>query len=569
MGFAMIYFLIGHRGVGKTSSLKSVENSVDLDEEISAEHDIRDYFEQNGEKKFRELEIKTLERVLKEKSPSYVSLGAGFELEKFDFPKGSKFIWIQRKSDLEGRIFLDRPKLEKDKTSVEEFFIRQKVRNEIYKRFSNFTVEFEEGETEDDFIQTLEGREGAVGTHGFYTLIKEEELEFLDANIEIRSDFFSNEEILKILSRSKGTRLVAIREDQNQELLDKVKGLEDILIDVPLELKDKHDLSAFEKSRVIVSEHDYISQDEVKSINQEGHHVKWAPEVESFEELMEFHQSVEGLNVSFLPRSVGEIKGRWNWYRQITFWQNKITFFRYGLNEYLDQPAHYEVKLKPEKTQPLHGAVIGGDVSLSYSPSFHREFVYKNFGGIYVHISLFPDEFTKENLDFMKKLGIRLFSITSPFKKSVGEFLGTGLKLNTLYLGHKNKGADTDAVAVDFLVSKLDDQSALIWGNGAMGQSIFEKLEGGKSKIQSIRSYVPGSLKNRVFDVLIWASGVDCLMHPELETPPNKVFEFKEHSQAREVALKWSVDYESGHEFFKIQALAQQKFWLKSFKEDS
>lgn len=567
----MIYFLIGHRGVGKTSALNCVENGVDLDAEISKVHNIREFFETKGEKKFRTLEMETLKNVLETSQPSYVSLGAGFELDKFNFPENSKFIWIQRKSDREGRIFLDRPKLEKDKGSVEEFAMRREVRNKFFEKYANFTVEFEEGESEDDFLQTLEGREGAVGTHGFYTLVKKEELEFLNVNIEVRSDIFKSEEIIKILDKAKSNlKLVALRSGPDQVLLDLLKTRTDVLIDVPVEIKEQVDLSAFESSKVIISEHDFISSDEIKELNAEGHHVKWAPEVESFQELIEYHESAKGLDVSFLPRSVGEILGRWNWYRQVTFWNNKITFFRFGLNNYMDQPAHYEVKLKA-KENAKYAAVLGGDVSLSHSPSFHRDFIHQNFGGAYLHISLYPDEFLPENLSFMKSLNIRFFSVTSPFKRNVGEFLKSDLMMNTLYLGPINRAVDTDSNAVKALSKELSGSSrVLVWGSGAMGQSIYKEL-GEKATLQSIRSYNEGSLKSKEFEVLIWAAGADCLVYPELKMIPSVIYdlEYKEHSQAREVALAWGCDYISGHEFFKTQALAQQEFWVSSDQQET
>ena len=43
--------------------------------------------------------------------------------------------------------------------------------------------------------------------------------------------------------------------------------------------------------------------------------------------------------------------------------------------------------------------------------------------------------------------------------------------------------------------------------------------------------------------------------------------DYKESSEAREVALSWGSDYISGEAFFKKQAQAQQDFWLQASKE--
>jgi hypothetical protein len=98
-----------------------------------------------------------------------------------------------------------------------------------------------------------------------------------------------------------------------------------------------------------------------------------------------------------------------------------------------------------------------------------------------------------------------------------------------------------------------------------MGQSIKKEL-GDKATLQSVRSYEPESLKDEKFEVLVWAAGADCLVFPELHVEPSVIYEleYKEHSQAREVALAWGCDYIPGHEFFKTQARAQQDFWVSS-----
>src|SRR4051812_4683821 len=114
----MITFLIGHRGVGKTSFLKELNKDpeltcVDLDEEIEkqAGRTIATIF-RAGEASFRKLESQTLFNLVEApiKGDLVVALGAGFE---GPLPPKARVIWLRRESDKAGRIFMNRPRLNK------------------------------------------------------------------------------------------------------------------------------------------------------------------------------------------------------------------------------------------------------------------------------------------------------------------------------------------------------------------------------------------------------------------------------------------------------------------------
>lgn len=76
--------LIGFMASGKSTIAKALSRqlgiaSIDLDASIeeTAQMSISQYFESNGEKAFRKLELETLRKLLKLKDPVVISLGGG------------------------------------------------------------------------------------------------------------------------------------------------------------------------------------------------------------------------------------------------------------------------------------------------------------------------------------------------------------------------------------------------------------------------------------------------------------------------------------------------------------
>ena len=130
----MIYALIGHRGVGKSSLLKRLESygaqTFDLDDEIAKSQGktVSEIFSSFGEKEFRKLESEIFQQISTQHNTSdvFISVGAGFE---GPWPTGVQKIWVRRKTDGQGRIFLNRPRLNPDLTPLEEFKLRQEQRD--------------------------------------------------------------------------------------------------------------------------------------------------------------------------------------------------------------------------------------------------------------------------------------------------------------------------------------------------------------------------------------------------------------------------------------------------------
>ena len=265
-----MFFLIGHRGVGKTSLIKafneatingvhhqwgcytttnetitneivnkainkntSIEVAIDLDDRISQGFDIFKIFCDEGESRFREIERKTLNAIIQEKKHSVVALGAGFELEKYNFPKDSKFIWIQRDSDRFGRIFLNRPSLEKDLNPLEEFKKRKKIRDKVFNKFCDLRLALEEGDFKNhEPIRILkELLQGVLigSSRGYFTPSSDFELNFFLGNVELRTDFFDQEKILKNLGSSRNPEnLGNSRNPENPENLENFRNLRNL-----------------------------------------------------------------------------------------------------------------------------------------------------------------------------------------------------------------------------------------------------------------------------------------------------------------------------------------------------
>ena len=139
----MVTAIVGHRGTGKTELLKRLgfyfrDQNIDLlDLDTLIENkigkSIREMFLENGEQYFRELERQVfLETVQNRDRDTYIVLGAGFNLDLI--PDTARVLWVRRQTDLDGRIFLDRPRLDINVSPLLEFRQRAETREQ---RFQN------------------------------------------------------------------------------------------------------------------------------------------------------------------------------------------------------------------------------------------------------------------------------------------------------------------------------------------------------------------------------------------------------------------------------------------------
>lgn len=559
-------FLIGHRGVGKSAIIKDFKEAVDLDQQIGNFKEIQEIFLKKGEAYFRDLEKAKLNEVLKS-SPSFVSLGAGFELDRFKFPAESKFIWVQRESDAFGRVFFDRPRLEKG-DPIEEFLRRKQKRDKVFSKFADFKFLLPEGDFnlglyQKIFKDLVQGKDFASVPKWFFSLSGEKEVAFSGENIELRTDVLSEERILLLLKNEKiKNPIVALRTKPSLNFLNKLRDVKNLCVDIAVELENFSDYLVFERS--YLSCHERLDFKRIESFLDMGKELKWAPLVDDIDDLMKIHEFIKRKQISFLPRSRGEGKS-FKWYRILRSPQNKINFFKFGKNDYSDQPSYLEIQDFLNWQRGLrHGAVLGGDVGLSFSPEMHRDFFTKNFASTYVAISLKQNEFTPKTLKFLKSLGIDFVSVTSPFKKEAGLLSGASGPVNSLKLSDPIKFANTDLEGLRDLGLKLKSaEKVLIWGSGALGQQIKDFL-GGKAELVSVRDYQK-SPRTIEADVVVWAAGLKCKVYPQFGSLRPKLIydlDYKEQSLARIIALEQGCEYISGKDFFVLQGLKQQEFFI-------
>jgi len=563
-----MFFLIGHRGVGKTSLSKKIDSSIDLDDVISQSHNISKVFAEEGEAEFRKIEKKILKKILSENKVEVISLGAGFELDSFEFPKNSKFIWIQRASDSYGRIFLNRPRLDSKVSALEEFRARKVKRDKLFSSICDFRLSLEEGDFEltepvkilNSLISgALEGQK-----RGFFTPQTHFELEVFSGNVELRTDHFSNNEILVALKKKCFSKvIVAIRtkEALEKKFLDLIVSYGAVL-DLPLEYPSSLGLSlGYSKSECFLSLHSSLDSDELKKIKTDLH-IKWAPIVHSLSDALKIYQDLDE-NVSFLPRSVESGKN-YKWLRLLR--SNQIEFYRYGETKHLDQPLYFEsFDFKKENI----GAVLGENTELSWSPATHRSYFKNEFDSHYLNISIQRDELSDDFLFFLKKQGLRFFSITSPFKKFFA--CKSSLESCNTYDLKTNEGADTDSKSVEKWSLDLLDKgydNILIWGSGSMGSLFKNKL---KNNAVLASSRMKLNHSEAVFEALIWASGTDsappdCVLSQKEALKVVYDLDYKEESGGRLLALETGALYIPGKEFFMVQAMAQREFFRGCFK---
>ena len=206
--------IIGHRGVGKTEFLKrhasyldetgTLVRHFDLDHEIETQlaTTIEEIFSKKGESYFRQQESIIFKKLIDENKDFVISLGAGFDLSQI--AKNIEIIFISRSSDSDGRIFLNRPRLNSQISSLEEFQERFSQRQSNYLEKASSIYFMPEGICASDSV------EKKIINHQFeikdahYTLSASEIqninlLKKTYKKIELRSDLISEKNIFEIV----------------------------------------------------------------------------------------------------------------------------------------------------------------------------------------------------------------------------------------------------------------------------------------------------------------------------------------------------------------------------------
>ncbi len=543
-------FLIGHRGVGKTTilkdfSLKSKDHvCLDLDLEIESREkiDIHELFNNGHQKKFRQLELKVLKDLVHEnKNKSLViALGAGFELEKFIFPKGSIVLWLRRSTDPLGRIFFNRPSLfagDPSKPSLDPLVEWEKifkVREQKYNTYSNAKLLVPEY-FDKEINPLLEYLKFKSPDNGFLTYIPNEN-DFIaqrqDLKLELRTDIVSADFIFDILKNgSSKEHLISVRNfngsflkklfvlkesffktEQTSNVKDSTSSLKNrpkrFLIDwdIKLGLPSKDQLKFID---IFSSHGDHALEDVLKfnfdlifeygpfleEINFDPH-FKLCPKVESHEEAIYDDVLLQRFfkkdSYSYLPRSNEKLD--LSYFRQLKSSQQKIGFYRFSDGSSLDQPLWWQW---PQKKPKGFYGINGQNIKHSFTPSFHKKFfTSKNLSPL----SIDSLNMIKDHKDYFHEQGLKTLAVTSPYKHDLylnSKFKGTidvaeakDLKkveildfksANTLILTAPGKIAEsfnTDYVGLKlFTEQHLDPNlSTIVWGGGALLEQLKKLL---------------------------------------------------------------------------------------------
>ncbi|HEY8271500.1 MAG TPA: shikimate kinase, partial [Pseudobdellovibrionaceae bacterium] len=308
----MITVIIGQRGVGKTHLLKRIHRYTsdekvpcfDLDQEIEkrAKKTIREIFEREGEEVFRDLEKRIFQEIILSHPTCWLAVGGGFPVGII--PETVRILWVQRSTDHAGRIFLDRPRLDKDLSPLEEFEKRAKSREFHFKNSYDQVYLMPEGLIEVDpleediLIRHKKVFAGALTLlpelflkkarlHGFFENYANRGIEFF----EIRDDVLSHDQVQICLGSLFSEKFIFSFRSGKTEEPPHSNQIE--YYDWAIELGPIPEPFRFLKQRLIVSLHELREgeslEDAFHRLNEESGkciHLKFAPIVNSFEDLL-------------------------------------------------------------------------------------------------------------------------------------------------------------------------------------------------------------------------------------------------------------------------------------------
>lgn len=600
----MITAVVGHRGTGKSELMKRLQlylagqeiEFVDLDSEIESKSGkpLRELFLEHGEPYFREMERQLfLESLQKAQREMFIVVGAGFDVSSI--PESVRVIWVKRTTDLDGRIFLDRPRLNADVSPLEEYAKRAVTREAHFAERADEIYLMPEGIFENHhramavekaiLTRKLEQVGGVITilpevlqTEPRWRLFKER---FVGSGVgcfELRDDLLTDEQINTIINDlSEETLLFAFRKkadgleffpsEEGQDFLTKFSW-----VDWPLELGDPSGIATIvKKEKLILSLHDRDRFSDLEKYQHLSAHLKFAPLVESFHELEKGHlwQQADPANRSFLPSSP---TGRWSWYRLLQKGKQTFNFWRESQGTSMDQPSLWAWMMAANQSFQF-AAVLGDPVYHSYTPLEHSDFFFKKNMSV-VAIEIHREEWSQA-MPFLERLGMHYAAVTAPHKHAAAKWVKnpTLEAVNTLYFDDKSKawlGASTDEDGFAELIDGVGMVSPLqkeifIWGGGGTLQMIQKLLP--HASLFSARTGQPREgtdVAGVMPKILVWAAPrTPQTMMPPQSWQPSMVFDlnYKEDSMGREYAQACGANYESGLRMFVAQAQKQRIFW--------
>jgi shikimate kinase len=556
---------MGHRGVGKSSLLQRHKEyfpgvpAFDLDREVEnhAGKKIADIFSNEGELAFRRYEREVFKQIINLDN-FVIAVGGGFNPEHI--PTEIETIFLSRRTDVDGRIFLNRPKINSDLSDLEDSLTLYKARHLNFLKRADFIYQMPEGIKEFDQIefQILSGGT-TESVKSYLTIHKNNSSEMQHNLLELRTDIFSHDEILKIIRQFPEKEfLVSFRSKENTQLFD--LDNEKIICDWGLELGDPPE--DFLNFRNMISIHNGSLQDCIEELRLYPQALlKLCPVIDSWEELVFGYrwQQENPTARSFLPRTA-EGASKYRWFRILASHFQKINFVQ-GFAEIDDQPSWYEL-LKHQASENF-GAVLGNPIH--HSRSVTEQDV--------IAVPLEEKDFMLA-MSFLTELGMNRAAVTSPLKTIAGEVNSLVLKTEK-----KNKqdvkawiGTSTDQYGFKKLIEQISmkpsDLIAVWGGSGVIGAL---KKEVPYAQFFSARTGRPKDGSHHTDPrVIIWAAPrmesvkMPFEVYPQWNPQIILDLNYTDNSLGIECAKKYNCQYISGLEMFLEQACYQREFWKEN-----
>lgn len=583
--------VIGHRGVGKTTlanRLKSYFSGIsgfdyiDLDEAVErrAGKKIFEIFIDHGEKYFRELEQQVFAEALQSLDQNlWIILGAGFDVDKI--PSDVQVLWVRRETDSDGRIFLDRPRLDDSVKPLEEYLKRYADREVRYRKKATWTYLMPEGDLsykkrafsveKELFADSFERSEAVL------TLLPDmfigskwdkvvKKLKGRYKAFELRDDLLTKDEMSLALASLSDEKFIYSYRKNSTQILDSY--FEADFYDWALEMgAPSEDFLGKKLSSRILSLHEVNNPMIFEQYADKATYFKWSPMVNDWPSLKFAHlwQRQDPIHRSFLPRS---LDGRWKWYRLYQYRKMLLNFVKEMDGSAKDQPSLFEFMMLPDAFESF-AAVLGDPVHHSWTPIEHSDYFFKK--SMPVFAIRVKDSELVEAQDVLVELGMTHAAVTSPLKNSMAVWAHANLKaVNTLFIKERIiRATSTDATGLRTHLEGIEAlgdiaTSVVVWGGGGTLDSV--EAVAPKAVHYSSRT---GRARDSFAEIespkiVIWAAPrLSETKMPPSDWHPSIVYDlnYKEDSLGREYAQLVRAKYESGETMFRTQAQAQRIFW--------